>query len=471
MRPNRAARRAGSIAALLAALACALPAWGQDEGDAEKPPQTRAEKIWATRKGAIPDEELERIDVERQLRRGNEDQRVRERVGRYLQAAAEITEEEGPAAARELLSRLDIGRMNEQEKARVYRLLAFIAYSDGDPKGAIDAFEKALDQEILPIDDETRIRFNIAQLWGGLQDWDETIAAINEWQRWAREPNPMGYYLKAIAYFQKDDADRAIENAEAAIELVDEPKEAWLQLLAALYIGKADYASAKPVLEQLVLRFPKKIYWVQLSLVYGALENYERSLAVQQVAYAQGLLVEDKELRRLARSYLFADLPYPAAKVLDKGLRDGIIEKDVEAYTMLANSWIASREYDRALEPLEKAAKLSDDGNLYARLGQVYLQREDWGEAASHLELALDRGGLDNPGSVLLLLGIASYNEGQSGKARRYFVQARDHEKSRAAAEGWLTHLDNEAKSNAEAAGSSAGAAPAGDSDQVAQAP
>ena len=49
-----------------------------------------------------------------------------------------------------------------------------------------------------------------------------------------------------------------------------EPKEAWLQLLAALYVRKSDYASATPVLEELVLRFPKKAYWVQLSLIYGS---------------------------------------------------------------------------------------------------------------------------------------------------------------------------------------------------------
>ena len=40
------------------------------------------------------------------------------------------------------------------------------------------------------------------------------------------------------------------------------------------------------MLEELVLRFPKKIYWVQLSLIYGALEKYPASLAVQQAIEA-----------------------------------------------------------------------------------------------------------------------------------------------------------------------------------------
>ena len=41
---------------------------------------------------------------------------------------------------------------------------------------------------------------------------------------------------------------------------------------------------------------------------------------------------------------------------------DGLIEGDGDAYEMLANSWIASREYDRSLPPLKQAAELSEDG-------------------------------------------------------------------------------------------------------------
>ena len=73
-------------------------------------------------------------------------------------------------------------------------------------------------QEIIPVKDELRLRFSIAQLKAGAQDWDGTIAAVDEWSRWSAEPNPLGYYLKAIAYFQKNDPENAITNAEAAID-------------------------------------------------------------------------------------------------------------------------------------------------------------------------------------------------------------------------------------------------------------
>jgi tetratricopeptide (TPR) repeat protein len=248
----------------------------------------------------------------------------------------------------------------------------------------------------------------------------------------------------AMAHFQLEQLDASLEHAEKAVDLSDEPGEGFLQLLAALYTQEEDYESAAPVFEELVLRYPKKAYWVQLSLIYGARDNFRGSLAVQQVAYMQGLLTEDKELRRLARSYLYHDLPFRAAEVLSKGLEDGTIDADPAAYELLANSWISAREYESSLPPLVKAAELSVDGNLFMRLGQVYLQREAWLDAAASLEKAVEKGELKNPGNAELLLGIAYYNGDQVAQARSSFERARNHDESRKEAEGWVAHMRRE---------------------------
>jgi tetratricopeptide (TPR) repeat protein len=426
-----------ALAPLLLALAVAAP----------------AEEELPTLPEPVGPEDLERLA---QL---DEDRRARgrlypvsPRVSRYLAAAAEETDAANTDEAMLLLTKLKPKRLNPYERALVYRLQGFVAYSAGDAQGAIDAFHKVLAEEILPLKDDVRLRFNIAQLNAGLQNWPDTIRALHDWFGYVQDSNPLAYYLLAIAHFQQDQIDKAIPNAERAVDLAPEPKEGWLQLLAALYIQTGNYADATPVLEELVVRFPKKLYWVQLTLIYGARENYRSSLAVQQVAYQQGLLTEDKELRRLARGYLYADLPHPASEVLAKGMDDGLIERDAEAYELLANSRIAAREYDAALPPLAKAAELADDGELYVRLGQVRLQREEWSEAASMFQKALDRGGLEKPGNALLLLGIASYNDGRTGPARSYFVRARKHEASRPQAEKWLKHIENETRSQEEAA-------------------
>jgi tetratricopeptide (TPR) repeat protein len=378
---------------------------------------------------------------------------VGSRVSRYLAAAAEASDEGNPEEGMALLDKLNMKRINPYERALIYRLKAYVAYAAGGYEVTIESFENVLAEEVMSVEADNRIRFNIAQLYATLQQWREVITALERWFRYVEDPNPLAYYLLGISHYQLEEVDLAIANTEKAVDLSEEPPEGWLQLLAALYIQQEDYASATPILEELVMRFPKKQYWVQLSLIYGARDDYRHSLAVQQVAYLQGLLTEDKELRRLARSYLYHDLPYPAARVLEKGIEEGAIESDAKAYELLANSWIAAREYDRSLAPLRRAAELSDDGKLFIRLGQVHLQREEWGEAAERLREALKKGGLEKPGNAQLLLGIAYYNDQRVGPARSAFVRARQYTATRAEADRWITHIERERTGGAEAPG------------------
>jgi tetratricopeptide (TPR) repeat protein len=369
---------------------------------------------------------------------------VSPRISRYLAAAAKEVDAGGPEEATRLLNKLRPKRLNPYERALVYRMHAHISYGAEKTEEAIEYFMKFLKEEMLPIRDEARVRFNIAQLYASLQQWREMIDWLERWLLYVEYPDPLGFYLMGIAYYQLQDFDAAIVQTKRAVEHGPEPRESWLRLLAALYTQQQDYENAAPVLEELVLRFPKQQYWVQLSLIYGAREDYRRSLSAQQVAYAQGLLTEDKELRRLARSYLYAELPYPAAQILEKGLVDGAIARESEAFELLANSWIAAREYQKSLVPLQSAAELSETGDLYVRLGQVNMQSEAWDEAAALLEKAVEKGDLEDPGNADLLLGIAYYNGARVARARSSFLRARQHDSTKDAANRWITHLDTE---------------------------
>ena len=80
-------------------------------------------------------------------------------------------------------------------------------------------------------------------------------------------------------------------------------------------------------------------------------------------------------------------------------------------------------------------------GKLYQRIGEVRIQREDWEEAIKALKSALDKGGLQNPGQVKLLLGIAYFSLKKNGEAKAWFIKASEHQQTREQAERWITHL------------------------------
>jgi tetratricopeptide (TPR) repeat protein len=394
--------------------------------------------------GAVGEDRIDLESLERQRAARAALHSVRPRISRYLEAAQKTVDQGKPAEGVALLDKLDAKRMNPYERALVYRLQAFLAYAAFDYAGAIQRFEKVLGEEILSVRDENRIRFAISQLHASLQQWRETIDALSLWFRYVEEPEPLAFYLLAVAHYQLRELDASLADARKAVDLSTAPAENWLQLLAALYVQKEEFRRALPVVQELAARFPSERHWVQLALVHAALEDYSSSLSVQQLAYRQGLLTEDEDLRRLARSYLHQNLPHPAAEVLAKGLADGAIATDAEVLELLANAWIAAREYERALAPLEQAAQLSEQGDLYVRLGQVYLQREAWTEAAQSLLRAIEKGGLSDPGNADLLLGIAYYNDARLELARSSFSRARHHASTRDAATRWLEFLGSE---------------------------
>jgi len=408
--------------------------------------------------GDIPVEE--RVDLEA-LAKDREAKKkkygMKPRTKKKITTAIEALEEERFTDAREILESLSYRRMNPYERAVAYRIGAYVAFNEGDHERAVESFGKVLEQEVLPLQDEASIRFNIVQLRSSMDQWEKVIEGLEDWFRFEEDPNPLAFYLMAIANFQLDRMDEALEPARQAVERSPDPREGWLQLLAALYVQKEDYSGATPVLEQLVVRFPKKQYWVQLALIYGAQGDYEGSLAIQQLAYAQGYLTEGRELSRLGRSYLYHALPQPAAEVLSEGLESGRIEREPDVLEMLANAWIAARDYDAAIGPLQQAASISENGKLYVRLSQVHIQREEWGECAELLDKALEKGGLEDPGNAQLLLGICLYSDGRVPPAQRWFERAEGHEKTHVQAKAWLQHIANEAAAQGESTSATGG--------------
>jgi tetratricopeptide (TPR) repeat protein len=366
---------------------------------------------------------------------------VRALTQKRLNSAVELLEDGQYAAARGKLEKIKFTRLNPYERALAYRFLAYASIGQEDSAAAVEYFQKVVEQEALPIDDENSVRFSIAQIYASMDEWQKAEEALREWFQFVERPNAVAYYLLAISHYRRGQFDEALTPALTALEISNEPNESWLQLVAALHLQRDDFDSAVPILEQLVTRFPKKQYWVQLSLIYGARGDYQRALRIQQLAYAQGLLTQGDELRRLARTYLFHQLPHSAAQVLERGLEEGRIDRDREVLELLGNAWIAAREYEKAIEPLQQAAELAEDGRLYLRLGQVRVQREDWKEATGLIQKAIEKGGLEDAGKAHLLLGISYYSDDHPESARTAFRQAQKHESTRTDATTWLEHI------------------------------
>jgi tetratricopeptide (TPR) repeat protein len=367
-----------------------------------------------------------------------------ERTSKRMAEALEHLHAERYDECAEVLGKLRMKSLNGFERSQVLRTYAFIHIGKGEMVRALEYLQKTLDEQALPPEDLAGIQFQIAQLYLSQERWDDVVKSLETWFTMVEKPNSAAYYLLSIAHYQLKDIDAALVPAQKAVDLSDEPLEGWLQLLLALRLTRQEYAVSVPLLERLVKNYPKKVYWIQLSTVHGALGNYEEALIPLQLAYSQDLLTTDSEQRRLAEMLLFLDLPYRSAQVMSHGLESEVIKADQHAYEVLSNSHIAARDYDESVAPLERAAELADDGDLFIRLAQVHLQREKWSDAEAALHRAIKKGHLGNPGEAHVLMGIALYSQQKPVDARTWFGRALGHSATKKEAGNWIEHIDRE---------------------------
>jgi len=365
------------------------------------------------------------------------------------QEAAEAKDMSGAASILdEMISSGGKGALNSYELANVYNLYAFIYYSREDYAKALKAYEEVISQPDIPLAMEINTKYTIAQLYFVQEQWQKGIDALLSWFKLTDKPNANAYVLLAQGYYQVQDYDKALQNVEKAINMYKAedklPKEQWYNLARFLYFEKGDINKTVDTLEELLKYYPKKDYWVQVSHMYGEQKKDKLQLAAMDTAYVQNMLDKGTEQVTMAYLYLNGDIPYRAGKVMEKGLKNGSIEGTSKNYEIAASAWRQAQDLDKAIANMEQAAAKADDGELYSRLGNIYLDSDQFDKAITAINKGLSRGGVKRPDTARLVLGMAYFNTKQYDKAREAFKAAGRDERSAKYAEQWLQYLDSE---------------------------
>ncbi len=360
--------------------------------------------------------------------------------GKDLNGAASILDE--------MINSGGKGALNSYELANVYNLYAFIYYSKEDYAKALKAYEQVVAQPDIPLAMEINTKYTIAQLYFVQEEWQKGINALLSWFAVTDKPNASAYVLLSQGYYQTKDYDKALLNVEKAISMYKAdnklPKEQWYNLARFLYFEKNDVNKTVDTLEELLKYYPKKEYWVQISHMYGEQKKDGRQLAAMDTAYVQNMLDKGPEQVTMAYLYLNGEVPYKAGQVMAKGLKNGSIQPTSKNYEISASAWRQAQELDKAIDDMEAAAAKSEDGELYARLGNIYLDSDMNDKAIVAINKGLSRGGVKRPDTARLVLGMAYFNEKQYDKARDAFTSAGRDERSAKYAQQWIKYLESE---------------------------
>ena len=338
--------------------------------------------------------------------------------------------------------------LNSYELANVYNLFAFLAYATEDYPQSLRYYEQVIAQPDIPLAMEINTRFTIAQLYFVQEKWQQGIDAMLVWFDLNEKPNAGAYVLLAQGYYQVKKYDLALENVETAISMHEGegklPKEQWYNLARFLYFDKEDFDSALDVLNTLIIYYPKKQYWVQASHLYGEKKEEQKQLALMEAAYEQGFLDKSSELVTMAYLYLNAEVPYYAGSVIEQGFKDELVDDKSKNYELGGSAWAQAREVAKSIPMMEKAAAKSDEGELYVRLGNVYLDGDQFAKAADSVNKGLKKGGVKRPDQARLVLGMAYFNLGEYNKARKAFRDAGKDDRSEKYAKQWIAYVSSE---------------------------
>jgi len=337
-----------------------------------------------------------------------------------------------------------VERLSAHEQAMMWQTYAYAYSTQEKYEQATQAFEKCLALNALPEQAVINAHYNLAQLYMVEENFPKAIEHFEIWFKAAENPSADAHYMMAAAYTQAGRPKSALPHAKSAVAGSPVPKEAWLELLLSLYFQLDQHREAVGVLRKLIASYPKKPYWMQLAATYTELDDKKKALATMELAEEQGYLTSENEVRNLVQLYLNNGIPYRAAQTIEKAMEDGRLPRTSKNEELLANTLLNARERERAIEPLEKAAALSDDGNLYVRLGQVHMAEERWGAARIALRKALQKGDVRHAGNVYLMIGIANASESRWPEAKKAFRAAQKYSKSAKSASQWLDHIEDE---------------------------
>jgi lipopolysaccharide biosynthesis regulator YciM len=301
--------------------------------------------------------------------------------------------------------------LNDFEKSTLLNFYTNYYLATDDIPNAMATFERIL--EIVNLREDARLRalLSLGQLYASEERYDEAVATLNQWRELSVEENATVFQILALAYYNKQDYPQAIPHLISHMDMLRaEGRELGKNiygLLNLMYIELEDYENALEVTRTMVGLFDEASDWRNLAAIYGYLEDDAKRVQTLELTYRKGYFASEGDYLNLAQSLAGVDAPVRGIKVLEDGIEKAVVEENDANLRRLTQMYIMASEFVDALEPAQRLTELANDGESWDYLGYVYLMNRDYANAATAMQTALERGGLENRGEVQLSLARA----------------------------------------------------------------
>lgn len=301
--------------------------------------------------------------------------------------------------------------MNDFEKSTMLNFYTNYYLAMDDIANAMATFERILAIENLREDARLRALMSLGQLYASEERYDEAIATLSQWRELSVDENATVFQILALAYYNKQDYPQAVPYLISHMDMLraegrDIGKNIY-GLLNLMYIEMEDYENAHDVTKTMVGLFDEASDWRNLGAIYGFLDDEGKRIQTMELAYRKGYFASEAEYLNLAQSLAGQDAPIRGIKIMEDGIDKGIVEENEANLRRLTQMYIMASEFEAAVVPATRLTEVANDGESWDYLGYVHLMNRDYESAATAMQNALDRGGLENQGEVQLSLARA----------------------------------------------------------------
>ncbi|MDC0172836.1 hypothetical protein OAK26_03720 [Gammaproteobacteria bacterium] len=302
----------------------------------------------------------------------------------------------------------------DYEKTQVWNMLGYVAYSLDDFKGAIRYYRLVVDGIGTPPELKLDTRYTLAQFYAMQEQYALAVIEMEIWIEAAIIVGADARMLLAQLYYQLERKADALTMVEIAIAEAEAkailPKESMWSLQRVLYYEKDDLKKVTSILQKLVKHYPKWTYWKQLGGMYGSQERETDQLVATEMVYMNDQLTTESQVMSMAYMYLGAEVPYRAARIIEKGMKDEIIEKTAKNLEVLGQAWWQAKNLESALKSFEEASKYSDTGEIQSRIASIYLDLGKDKQAYKAAQKAAKKGDIKNTSTNYATMGSALIN-------------------------------------------------------------
>jgi tetratricopeptide (TPR) repeat protein len=342
---------------------------------------------------------------------------------------------------------LDIDASKDYDKAYVSRFIAVMYATMGDEEAnAIKYLKAAVEPDLLNEGDHGAAIKLLADLQMQTKAYEEALVNYQAWMDFTGESDGNTWTKIANAHYALKQLDEMIVPADNAIAAYGDKqnKNPYILKITSFYENKK-YKDAVKTLETVIQIFPEdKTWWTQLGMFYLLVEDYQKGLQTLDLAYKQGFLVKESEIKTLASLYSQNIVPYKAAMLLEKHIDSGLVPRDDKNLSSLANAWHAAQNIDKAANYYGELAKMTNLAKHYSKQGMLLKQDEQFKPAIVALTKAIELG-VTNEGRLQMSIAESHFYLEQYKQAYKAISLAMKDPKTRKSAKGWESFIKDTA--------------------------